>query len=253
MSVRGLNWDENLGGFYMYDHDSFIIQYVVSSPLPSHESCTESRTVCLIIAPTFWSAANYIFLGRLINSTGGRYCIITPRSFAILFMLGDFLCLVVQGVGGGWAGTATESGDADKGALVMTAGVILQRESSRIAEPKERTCERSSSSPTVVITVAFIVLLVDFLRRYFKDLPVENPKHPLPNWGFLGRPKRDEFAQAQLSSNASREHFSSGTSTPSGGKAEFGIVDNAFQEVSSKKVKIAAAALSFTTLLIVIR
>jgi hypothetical protein len=31
---------------------------------------TRSRICCLVIAPTFFSAANYIFLGSLIRRTG---------------------------------------------------------------------------------------------------------------------------------------------------------------------------------------
>ena len=44
-------------------------------------------------------------------------------------MFGDFICLVIQGAGGGIAGTADTHEDADHGALIMTGGVVVQRES----------------------------------------------------------------------------------------------------------------------------
>ena len=58
----------------------------------------------------------------------GLYCVLTPRSFAIIFMFFDFCCLVVQGAGGGIAGTADTTEGSDNGAYIMTGGVILQRE-----------------------------------------------------------------------------------------------------------------------------
>jgi hypothetical protein len=51
----------------------------------------------------------------------------TPRSFAIIFMFADFVCLVVQGTGGGIAGTAGTEQGSNNGAYIMTGGVILQR------------------------------------------------------------------------------------------------------------------------------
>jgi hypothetical protein len=58
----------------------------------------------------------------------GLYCSLTPRSFSIIFIFADFLTLCVQGGGGGWAGTATDPDVSDKGAKLMSAGVIIQRE-----------------------------------------------------------------------------------------------------------------------------
>lgn len=58
----------------------------------------------------------------------GRYSFVTPRSFSIIFIFSDFCCLVVQGAGGGIAGTADTVDGANTGAYIMTAGVILQRE-----------------------------------------------------------------------------------------------------------------------------
>lgn len=54
--------------------------------------------------------------------------IVTPRSFTIIFIVADVVCIVIQGAGGGIAGTAETSSGADNGAYIMTAGVVLQRE-----------------------------------------------------------------------------------------------------------------------------
>lgn len=43
----------------------------------------------------------------------------------------------------------------------------------------------------VAVTLAFIVLLVEFVWRYQKDRPVKRQYHALPNWRFLARPKND--------------------------------------------------------------
>jgi len=61
-------------------------------------------------------------------TASGKYSFITPRSFSIIFIFSDFCCLVVQGAGGGIAGTANTVDGANTGAYIMTAGVILQRE-----------------------------------------------------------------------------------------------------------------------------
>lgn len=57
-----------------------------------------------------------------------RYCSLTPKSFSVLFCTYDFICLVVQAIGGAMAGTADTHEDADQGAIIMSAGVIIQRE-----------------------------------------------------------------------------------------------------------------------------
>ncbi|ORY29325.1 RTA1 like protein-domain-containing protein [Naematelia encephala] len=132
-SIKSTKWDFNYGGMWDSNHNAFIAQIC-----------------CTVISPTLFSAANYILLGKLITATGNRYCTLTPKSLSIAFMLSDFLCLIVQAAGGGWAGTADTSVDSNKGAKVMTAGVILQ----------------------LIVTVVYVVVLAEFLYRRHTDLPV---------------------------------------------------------------------------------
>lgn len=86
------------------------------------------RIICLVIAPTFFSAANYVLLNRLVRVTGCRFSMITPDSFTVMFIVADVLCLTIQGVGGGMAGMSQTLDEANTGAFIMTGGVCLQRE-----------------------------------------------------------------------------------------------------------------------------
>jgi hypothetical protein len=56
-----------------------------------------------------------------------EYTSLNVASFAKIFMIVDFLCLLVQAVGGGLAGTAHSNKASNNGAYIMTAGVVLQR------------------------------------------------------------------------------------------------------------------------------
>ncbi|WVQ99797.1 hypothetical protein IAU59_006939 [Kwoniella sp. CBS 9459] len=125
-SIITIEWSQNNGGVWEIAFGSFIMQIC-----------------CLVIGPTFFSAANYILLGKLIDATGGAYSSLHPQSFSILFITADVVCLVVQAAGGGWAGTANSHEGSDNGAKVMTAGVILQ----------------------LVITVVYVGLLAEFIWR----------------------------------------------------------------------------------------
>jgi hypothetical protein len=74
--------------------------------------------ICLLIfAPVFFSACNYIYLPRLLEVTGVRYSSVTPKSMAGTFIVGDILCIAVQGFGGGVAG-----GGDDR--MMFKAGMI---------------------------------------------------------------------------------------------------------------------------------
>jgi len=61
-------------------------------------------------------------------SLSDHFSSLTPRQFAALFISADWVCLLVQAGGGGWAGTAQTPEAANQGAKLMSAGVMLQRE-----------------------------------------------------------------------------------------------------------------------------
>lgn len=58
-SVKTTFWQPALGGYWDEEGSGFIMQWVALLTV-----LTDRRIVCLIIAPTFFSAANYIFLGK---------------------------------------------------------------------------------------------------------------------------------------------------------------------------------------------
>ncbi|OCF33724.1 hypothetical protein I316_04436 [Kwoniella heveanensis BCC8398] len=131
-SAKTTFWQPGDGGLWDLNNQAFIMQIV-----------------CLIIAPTFFSAANYIFLGSLVRSTGARYSSITASSFSKMFTFADFLCLLIQCIGGGMVGTATTSEGIKTGLHVMAVGVIAQ----------------------VTVTAIFSALFAEFSYRISKDQP----------------------------------------------------------------------------------
>lgn len=102
-------------------------------------------------APAFLAAGWYITLGYLIRLLGPQYCRFNPTLYAVTFVLGDLASLIVQAIGGGQASAAETLKEANDGAHVMVAGVIVQ----------------------MVIMIAYSILLTEFLVRYFLDKPVK--------------------------------------------------------------------------------
>lgn len=81
---------------------------------------------CLIIAPAFLAAGDYILLGRLMKILGQEYSWIHPTSYAIVAITGDIISLVVQAAGGGLASGADTREGQDNGAYIMVGGVFWQ-------------------------------------------------------------------------------------------------------------------------------
>jgi hypothetical protein len=163
-------------------------------------------------------------------------------------MFADFVCLVIQGAGGGIAGTAATQKGADNGAYIMTGGVILQRtwrlRQAAFSSIRSLAAVRVLKS-AVVITVLFVFLLVDFVLRYRAGRPAVRQRHPLPNWGFLRRRENPYADGHQLQAM--------GTTPKGPGGLESGAPSLVAQEMTSKGVWTMVGMLSLTTLLIVIR
>jgi len=62
-SYNDTNWDPNLGGLWFINDNGFIMQSALFQP---EGDCRPNacRICCLVIAPTFFSAANYVLLGK---------------------------------------------------------------------------------------------------------------------------------------------------------------------------------------------
>lgn len=87
----------------------------------------QMQICCLIISPAFLSAGIYLTLKHLVINFGESWSRLSPARYTHIFIAGDLLSLILQGVGGGLAATAdfgTEEQDA--GTDVMIAGVVWQ-------------------------------------------------------------------------------------------------------------------------------
>ncbi|GAA5857638.1 hypothetical protein JCM8547_004311 [Rhodosporidiobolus lusitaniae] len=83
----------------------------------------------LVIAPTFYSAALYwaggLIIGLVAPQKSSRF--LSPKWFKITFITADVVALVIQGIGGGMAGSAEGPGtQLDNGTHIMLAGIIVQ-------------------------------------------------------------------------------------------------------------------------------
>ena len=61
---------------------------------------------CLVIAPTFYSAALYWAAGLAIANVAPQKSWLSGRAFKTFFIAADLVSLIVQAVGGGMAGSA---------------------------------------------------------------------------------------------------------------------------------------------------
>jgi len=83
----------------------------------------------LIIAPTFFTAAMYVVLGRIIQLAGRQTSPLSPAAYLWIFCTVDVISLVVQAVGGGMAAVAfneTPEGNTKIGTDTMVAGIDFQ-------------------------------------------------------------------------------------------------------------------------------
>ncbi|GAB7337744.1 hypothetical protein MBLNU457_g3021t1 [Dothideomycetes sp. NU457] len=83
----------------------------------------------LIIAPTFFTAAMYVVLGRIIQLAGRQTSPLGPAAYLWIFCTVDVISLVVQAVGGGLAAVAfnsTPEGNTKVGTNTMVAGIDFQ-------------------------------------------------------------------------------------------------------------------------------
>ncbi|RHZ67298.1 hypothetical protein CDV55_107863 [Aspergillus turcosus] len=84
--------------------------------------------ICLTIGPAFFTAAIYLCFGRVIMIYGESFSRIKSRTYAIVFVTCDLLCLILQAAGG--AVTATAGQDQDDlrrtGINIMITGLAAQ-------------------------------------------------------------------------------------------------------------------------------
>jgi len=91
----------------------------------SHDM-TIMNFVCLTLGPAFIAAAIYLSFTRLIKAKGPEHARLNPMTYTILFVCLDFVCLVLQGTGGGLVVNATSLKMANDGNKVMLGGLAFQ-------------------------------------------------------------------------------------------------------------------------------
>ncbi|KAH7106590.1 RTA1-domain-containing protein [Auriculariales sp. MPI-PUGE-AT-0066] len=111
----------------------------------------------LIIAPTFFLAANFIILGRIVRIVGPQYSRLKPAFYSYIFLSADLSSLIVQAIGGGRASSADTSEGAEKGAQIMLGGIGLQ----------------------FAALVLYILFACEFLVRVILDRPVRDKETSL--------------------------------------------------------------------------
>ncbi|KAF5372054.1 hypothetical protein D9758_005036 [Tetrapyrgos nigripes] len=118
----------------------------------------------LIIGPTPLLAADFIIFGRLVGILGTQYSRLSPRLYARIFLTCDIISLVLQGIGGGWASSASNNGgDIDPGTNLMIAGIVFQ----------------------LIVIVVFATLAAEFAYRFFNDSPFAKHSASANNRGDL--------------------------------------------------------------------
>ncbi|GAA5924027.1 RTA1 domain-containing protein [Sporobolomyces koalae] len=99
---------------------------LVSHWKPEAKDPYVGQIAILIISPTFFSGALYWALGIIIQLVAPRHSLLSAKWFKITFVVADFISLVVQGVGGGIAGSAETQPDLDLGSNIMLGGIVFQ-------------------------------------------------------------------------------------------------------------------------------
>lgn len=103
----------------------------------------------ITIGPAFFSAALYLSLARIIPVYGASNSRLQPRTYTIVFVLCDFVALVLQATGGGLvAGSGPlDQATFDTGLSVLRAGLAFH----------------------VAGMLAFVLLACDYARSVWKN------------------------------------------------------------------------------------
>jgi hypothetical protein len=85
-----------------------------------------SQFICLTIGPAFLTASIYLCLTRIIIVHGQQFSRFRPRTYSLVFVGVDLVCLILQAIGGAFAATATTKAEGDMGAHIMIGGLAFQ-------------------------------------------------------------------------------------------------------------------------------
>ncbi len=91
---------------------------------PAHLATNTSSTVCLTIAPVFFTASIYVTLSKTIVYYAADLSRFKPQLFYWIFIPFDVVCLILQAIGG--ALSTTQHDGRRTGVNISMAGLILQ-------------------------------------------------------------------------------------------------------------------------------
>ncbi|KAF4959279.1 hypothetical protein FSARC_10796 [Fusarium sarcochroum] len=85
------------------------------------------QALLLLLGPPFFAASIYMVLGRLIRLLeADRYSMVRLKWLTKIFLFGDILSIVAQGMGGGMLAGADDSAGRDRGQTVIIVGLFIQ-------------------------------------------------------------------------------------------------------------------------------
>lgn len=160
-----------------------------------------------------------------------------------MLMTADWVCLVVQAGGGGWAGTAANLAGENDGAHLMSAGVIIQRLAYSLLYGQRLTV-------TVVVTLVFCGLYAEFIYRWHNDLPAVKHYDPFATW-HCGR--RTTRARARVLATAPELQTPSESDKSLGAPVSLWPAAIESVEREPAHLKLALWIMGWTTLLLIVR
>ncbi|KAF9873917.1 putative RTA1 like protein [Colletotrichum karsti] len=104
-----------------------IIAYVARIRLHDGQDTYRQYIVTITIGPAFFSAALYLSLARIIPVFGASNSRLQPRTYTIVFILCDFVALLLQATGGGLVAGSDplDQETFDAGLGVLRAGLAF--------------------------------------------------------------------------------------------------------------------------------
>ncbi|CAF0980835.1 unnamed protein product [Adineta steineri] len=78
---------------------------------------------CLIIAPVFNAAIEYVLFGRLVHALGDQYSLIKPKLISWIFIICDAFSFLIQISGAGLLTSAKDGAGAQTGQTILLAGL----------------------------------------------------------------------------------------------------------------------------------
>ncbi|KAE9394559.1 RTA1 like protein [Gymnopus androsaceus JB14] len=207
-----------------------------SSISPSLLSPYEMQLTCTILAPTPLVAGNFIILGYIINQLGPDYSRLPPRWYSIIFCSFDLISLVIQAIGGGKFPISIPFPKTDprlQGAAASAVGV------GKDPTPGGHIMLGGIAFQMATITI-YVFCATEFFIRYFKDAPL----------------RRNQKGSAKKGGGSEEKHEEGSigiTSTDTATIAMNGRPRDHYRAVMNTKLKIAVAALIFSTICLFIR